>query len=499
LIPIVYVDYHQHMVDPGRWRALPVILAATFLYGFDLNVVNIALASLQRDLHAGSAALELVVGGYAFTYAAGLVTGGRLGDLFGYRRMFTAGMASFAIASLLCGLAQSPGELVGARLLQGLAAAVMVPQVLAMITALFPGEERPRALAWFGVTAGVSGLCGQVLGGLLLSANVLGLSWRAIFFLNVPIGALVLVLASRLVPKVATPAGTRMDPCGVAGISAALALALAPLSLGQQEGWPAWTWACLAASVPVMAAALAREQRLDQRGGQPLIDLSLFGRRSFTAGMAISVAFMACFTSSVFTVSLLLQDGLGLTPLHAGLAFLPMAATGIAGPLIGRRLLPRYGPFQVMLAGSLVNAAGFAALALILQIAGPAVTVIPVSITLAVTGLGNMLILPTVIGVSLTAVGREQAGIASGTLNTTQQFAGSAGIAVIATVFFAGLGHRTHTAGYTHATAAAAWIDLGLTLVITTLSAVLAPRLRPAPAGLPDERSVDQPPSPARP
>jgi MFS family permease len=283
LILIVYVDYHQHMVDPRRWRALPVILAATFLYGFDLNVVNIALASLQRDLHAGSAALELVVGGYAFTYAAGLVTGGRLGDLFGYRRMFTAGMASFAIASLLCGLAQSPGELVGARLLQGLAAAVMVPQVLAMITALFPGEERPRALAWFGVTAGVSGLCGQVLGGLLLSANVLGLSWRAIFFLNVPIGALVLVLASRLVPKVATPAGTRMDPCGVAGISAALALALAPLSLGQQEGWPAWTWACLAASLPVMAAALAWEQRLDRRGGQPLIDLSLFGRRSFTA------------------------------------------------------------------------------------------------------------------------------------------------------------------------------------------------------------------------
>jgi EmrB/QacA subfamily drug resistance transporter len=487
------------MAHAFRWRALPVILAATFMYGFDFNVVNIALASLQRDLHAGSAALELVVGGYAFAYAAGLVTGGRLGDLFGYRRMFTTGMTGFVLASLLCGLAQTPAELVGARLLQGLAAAVMVPQVLAMITALFPGEERPRALAWFGVAVGVSGLCGQVLGGLLLSANVLGLSWRAIFLLNIPIGALVLVLAFRVVPRVDGRSGARLDPVGTAGISAALALALGPLSLGQQQGWPAWTWVCLAASVPVMAAALAWERHLDRAGGQPLIDLSLFGRRSFTVGMAISVAFMAAFTSSVFIVSLLFQDGLGLTPLHAGLAFLPMAAAGIAGPLIGRRLLPRYGPFRVMLAGSLVNAVGFLSLASILQIAGQAITAVPISITLAVIGLGSMLILPTVIGVALTDVRTEQAGIASGTLSTTQQFAGSAGIAVIATVFFAALGQRTHTAGYAHATATAVWIDLSLTLVITALTAVLARRRRLVPADLPEQRRAAHTASPARP
>jgi EmrB/QacA subfamily drug resistance transporter len=487
------------MAHPHRWQALPVVLAATFTYGFDLNVVNIALASLRHDLHAGSAALELVVGGYAFAYAAGLVTGGRLGDLFGYRRMFATGMAAFVLASLLCGLAQTSAELVGARLLQGLAAAVMIPQVLALITALFPGEERPRALAWFGVTAGVSGLCGQVLGGLLLSANVLGLSWRAIFFLNVPIGALVLALASRLVPTVAGRSGARLDPVGVVGISAALALALAPLSLGQQQDWPAWTWICLVASVPVMVAALAWERRLDRIGGQPLVDLSLFHRRSFAAGMAISVAFMAAFTSSVFITSLLLQNGLGLTPLHAGLAFLPMAATGIAGPLIGRQLLPRYGPFRVMFAGSLVNAAGFAALALVLQVIGPAVTVVPISITLAVIGLGNMLILPTVIGVALTDVRTEQAGVASGTLNTTQQFAGSAGIAVIATVFFAALGHRHGTVGYPHAAAITIWIDLSLTLVITGLSAVLAPRKHPVSTDLPNDRTLTQPRGLSRP
>jgi EmrB/QacA subfamily drug resistance transporter len=474
-----------------RWRALPVILAATFMYGFDLNVVNIALPSLQRDLHAGTAALELVVGGYAFSYAAGLVTGGRLGDLFGYRRMFTTGMAGFVIASLLCGIAQTPAELVGARLLQGLAAAVMVPQVLATITALFPKQERPQALAWFGVTAGVSGLCGQVLGGLLLSADVFGWSWRAIFFLNIPIGTLVLALVPRLVPALSTPAQARLDLLGVAGVSAALALALIPLSFGQQQGWPVWTWVCLACSIPVMAAALAWEQRLERSGGQPLIDLALFARRSFTAGMAISVAFMAAFTSSVFTASLLLQDGLGLTPLHAGLAFLPMAATGIAAPQLSRRLLPRYGPYRIMLAGAVIDTAAFAALALTLQAAGSGITVAPISITLAVIGLGNMLIFPTVIGVALADVRAEHAGIASGTLNTTQQFAGSAGIAVIATVFFAALGPRTHTGGYAHATALATWIDLGLILVIAILAAVLASR-RTVSAGPADEQGAAQ-------
>lgn len=462
--------------DP-RWRALPVVLTGTFLYGFDLNVVNIALPSLQHDLGAGSAALELVVGGYSFAYAAGLVTGGRLGDLLGYRRIFAAGMTGFAIVSLLCGLAQTPTELVAARLLQGLAAAVMVPQVLATITALFTHAERVRALAWFGVTAGVSGLCGQVLGGLLLSADVLGLSWRAIFLLNIPIGVIVLALLPGLVPKVAAPSKARLDPLGVVGITAALALALAPLSLGEQQGWPVWTWACLLGSVPVMVLALAWERRVKRAGGQPLVDLGLFRRHSFTAGMAISIAFMAAFTSSVFIASLLLQDGFGLSPLHAGLAFLPMAAAGIVGPLIGGRLVPRYGAYRVMIVGSLTNTAGFTTLALLLQLVGSGVTVPQVSIALAVVGFGNMLILPTVIGVALADVRPEQAGIASGTLNTTQQFAGSAGIAVIATVFFAALSSGTHTSNYTHAAAIAAWIDLGLTLLIPALCAALTPHL----------------------
>jgi hypothetical protein len=197
--------------DSRRWLMLPVVLLAMFMAGFDIWVVNVAAPSLQRDLHVSDAALQLIVGGYAFMYASGMVTGGRLGDLVGYRRMFMIGVASFAVASLLCGLAQSPVELVGARLLQGLTGAAMVPQVLALITATFPAPERSRALAWFGVTMGLAFVSGQILGGLLLQADVLGLGWRAIFLVNVPIGLGALVVARLRLRESRDPAAGGVD------------------------------------------------------------------------------------------------------------------------------------------------------------------------------------------------------------------------------------------------------------------------------------------------
>ena len=222
--------------DPRRWLMLPVVLMAMFMAGFDLWVVNVAAPSLQRDLHVTDAALELIVGGYAFMYASGMVTGGRLGDLLGYRRMFMIGVASFAIASLLCGLATSPGQLVIFRLLQGLTGAAMVPQILALITATFPVQERSRALSWFGVTIGLSFVSGQILGGLLLQENVLGLGWRAIFLVNVPVGALALVASALLIPAARGLRKPRLDPVGAIGVSGSVALALVPLTLGHDEG-----------------------------------------------------------------------------------------------------------------------------------------------------------------------------------------------------------------------------------------------------------------------
>ena len=227
---------------PRRWLMLPVLLSAMFMAQLDLYVVNVAAPSLQYDILAGQAALELIVAGYGFTYASGLVTSGRLGDLVGARKMFLGGMVAFTLASLLCGLAQSPGQLVVARLLQGLCGAAMVPQVLALITAVFPPPERPRALGWFGVTVGVGAVAGQVLGGALLEGDVFGLGWRAIFLVNVPVGLVAVLFAQRLLPHRAGTRRAKLDPLGAVGVSASLALALIPLVLGRSEGWPAWVW-----------------------------------------------------------------------------------------------------------------------------------------------------------------------------------------------------------------------------------------------------------------
>jgi MFS family permease len=207
------------LVDGDRRLLLAVVLAATFVCAFDPNVVNVALPSLQRRLHAGPGALELMVGGFAFAYASGLVTAGRLGDLFGYRRLFLVGVVAFTLASGLCGLAGTPGELVGARVVQGLAAAAMVPRVLALITVTFDPRQRPGALALFGVIGAVGSVAGQVLGGVIIDADIAGLGWRAVFLVNLPVGIIVLTVARIVLPHRHGHSGGTLDPVGVLGVS----------------------------------------------------------------------------------------------------------------------------------------------------------------------------------------------------------------------------------------------------------------------------------------
>ena len=271
---------------PRRWAMLPVILIAMFMAGFDIWAVNVAAPSLQRDLHVSDAALQLIVGGYAFMYASGMVTGGRLGDLFGYKRLFMIGVVTFGLASLACGLAPSAGVLVVFRLVQGLTGAVMVPQVVALITATFPARERSRALGFYGATLGLGFVSGQILGGGLIQANIFGLGWRAIFLVNVPVGVIALIVAAVVVPQARGKRRPRLDPLGALGVSGGLALALVPLTLGSDEGWPVWTWVSMALALPVLAVTLAWERRLTRRGGEPLLDLTLFRDRAFSAGPA---------------------------------------------------------------------------------------------------------------------------------------------------------------------------------------------------------------------
>jgi len=452
---------------------LVVLLSAYFMAQFDFFVVNVAAPSFERSLRAGPVALELIIGGYAFAYAAGMITAGRLGDMLGHRRMFIAGVLGFTVASLLCGLAQNPAELVTARLLQGLAGAVMVPQVLGTITAAFPRQDRPRAIAWFGVTGGVASVAGQVFGGWLLSANVLGLGWRAIFLVNVPIGLLAAVAARRfLAPRAARPGapGSRLDLPGAAGVTAALALVLVPLALGRTASWPAWTWACMACGLAAAALTGYWQRTLRRRGGQPILETALFGVPTYAAGTAASVAFLAYFASFMFTLTLLLQGGFGLTPFRAGLAFAPMGVTFSVAALLGRPLVARYGR-RIIGLGCAIAAAG-----LIMLTVHPGLALVIVAA--GTVGAGNGLVLPQLNGTALTQVNPRQAGVGSGMLTTAQQFAGSAGVTIIGTVFFSVLG----AGDYAGAARVTAIIYLVLTAIVAALVALIAVRDREAPA-----------------
>jgi EmrB/QacA subfamily drug resistance transporter len=461
---------------PARWQLLPVLLAAMFMAQFDLNAVNVATASIQRDLHAGQAALELIVAGYGFTYASGLITGGRLGDLFGNRRMFLVGALAFTVASALCGAAQSPNQLIIARLLQGLTGAAMVPQVLAQVTSVFPAPERPRALSWFGVTVGLGAVAGQVLGGTLLDLDLFGLGWRVIFLVNVPIGVIAASAAYRLIPR--KPAGTRtaLDPLGAIGISLSLGLLLVPLVLGRTESWPVWTWACVALSIPVAVITLTWETRLNRRGGQPMLQLSLFEDSIFNRGVVVGLGLFGGFYSLMFVLALVLQFGLGLSPLRAGLTFGPLGLAFAVASILAPRFAPRYGA-RLITVGSTIAAIGAVTLYAALQISSQDVTVGRLIAPMILIGLGNGVAVPVTIGAVLSGAHPRHAGAAAGVLTTTQQFSGAAGVAVLGTIFFTLLGSGSSLPDYASAGAGVVLIVFALILIAGLCSLLL-----PSPA-----------------
>jgi EmrB/QacA subfamily drug resistance transporter len=454
--------------NPRRWLMLPVVLMAMFMAGFDIWAVNVAAPSLQHDLHVSDAALQLIVGGYAFMYASGMVTGGRLGDLFGYRRMFMIGVVTFAAASLLCGLSQSAGELVAARLLQGLTGAAMVPQVLALITATFPAHERPKALSWFGVTMGLGFVSGQILGGGLLSANVFGLSWRAIFLVNVPVGIAALIASARLVPRAFSDRRPRLDPLGALGVSGSLALALVPLTLGRSEGWPVWTWVAMALALPVLGLTLLWERHLSRGHGQPLLDLELFGERAFSAGLVVNFGLVFFFGSFMFVLTLLLQEGLAQSPIHAGIEALPLAFTFTLASILGPRFASRLGPRSITL-GASIAALGTFGVVFTGSRYGASLTGWDLAPATAVIGLGQGIALPSLIGAVLAHVQPSRAGAAAGILTTTQQFGAASGIAVIGAVFYGALGSGVASRGmFVHG------MDLGMLVDAILLVAAAA-------------------------
>ena len=443
--------------DPRRWLTLVVLLLAAFMNLLDISIVNIAIPSIQRNLHASYADVQWALAGYTLAYALVLITGGRLGDTFGRRRLFLIGVTGFTVMSALCGAAQTPGMLIASRVVQGAFGAIMIPQVLAVIQVIFPGAERIKALAAFGVTAGLGTVSGPLLGGLLTQHNLFGLDWRPIFLINVPVGIAAVAASAVLVRESRAPRPPRLDPGGVALISAALLLLLFPLVQGRQLGWPVWTFVAMAGSVPVFAAFVAYERRKDRRDGSPLVQLQLFRTRAFAVGITIAVTFFLGVTSFALILTLFLQTGLGFGPLHAGLTFLPFSGGVLVASGAAARLAPRFGR-GVTMTGALVMAGGMAGLIATVQHYGGAVTTTEMTPALIVAGLGMGTVLAPLADILLSGVRVQDAGSASGLFNTSLQLGASIGVAVIGVLFFGFLGSQSAPA----AAAAAPGLHSGL-------------------------------------
>jgi MFS family permease len=425
---------------------LAVILVGVLLPMIDFFIVNVALPTIDRDLHASQPLLELVVSGYATAYALLLVLGGRLGDSIGRKRLFLAGMAAFTVTSLICGLAPTAAVLVVGRVAQGASAAVMVPQILATIQAATTGERRTRALARYGATGGLAAVLGQVLGGVLVSANIDSLGWRPIFLVNVPIGLVGLVLARKHMPDTRHGAPAPIDGPGTILLGLTVLAVLVPLTEGRSLRWPAWTIAMLVIA-PVTAAAFARyEARAELAGRVPLVPPSLLRHRSMRRGLVLALPFFAGFGAFMFCYALLVQEGLHASAMRAGLGLVPMAATFLLASLSTSRLLARFGT-KVLAAGGILQATGLAILGVTVYLGWPGLPVTWLAPGLAVAGLGQGLVMSPLFGIVLSEVPPAVAGAGSGVLTTTQQTALALGVATLGSLFLTlaadGTGVRT--------------------------------------------------------
>jgi EmrB/QacA subfamily drug resistance transporter len=451
---------------------LIVVLAGAFMAILDVAIVNVAIPSIRKDLDAGFGAVELVISGYTLTYACLLVTGGRLGDLFGRRRLFVLGLLVFSGASALCGAAPSIGVLIAARALQGVGGALMYPQVLAIIQVTFSGDERTRALAIFGSTLGLAAIAGQLVGGALLAADVLGLGWRPVFLVNVPIGLVAAGAAWRVLPADEPEAHSRLDGGGVALAAGALLLVAVPLLEGRDAGWPWWAFACLVAALPAGAAFVRYERRLAQRGGAPLVPLELFRNRSFASGVPIAACFLASYASFLLILAVYLQAGLGFSPLHAGAVYTPSAVGFFITSLAAPKLVPLLGR-HVLTLGYVVAALGLLSTAATAAAAGTSLVGWELAPALFVTGLGQGLGLTPLVGTIIAGLGPQQAGAGSGVVTTTMQMGNVLGVALGGLLFFSVLGSGTPGVDYADAFA----IVLPMSAALLLAAAYLVHRL----------------------
>lgn len=459
----------EHTTKGQRGGALlAILLMAPFFAQADATIVNVATPSIGTDLGASGAALELVVGGYLIAFAVLLITGARLGQTHGYKRVFLLGFGVFAAASLLGGLAPNSTVLIIARVLQGAGAALMFPQALTGIQLNFSGAARIRAIGVYAIALSAGAVIGQILGGVLISADIAGTGWRAIFLVNVPICMAVIVAAIRYLPADQERASRHVDFAGVATLSASVLLVVLPLIFGRAEGWPAWTWVCLVASLPAFGVFIATQWRESARGGSPLLNLHVLVRPAISLGLLTLLVATGTYYALLFTLAQYLQQGLGRSALFSGLILVPwVAAFGVAGQLV-RRLPTRVDPL-VPFVGCLLLTASYLAISISLFTDQRNDAMLIVLFAAGGLGLGTQYI--SLIGHLTNAVSPRYAPDISGASTTTLQVGGALGVAAFGTLYL-GLSSQPGPAHATHAFAVTTLALAGAAL-IATISAYL--------------------------
>jgi EmrB/QacA subfamily drug resistance transporter len=450
------------------------LLAGAFLPIMDFFITNVALPSIDASLHASAGELELVIAGYGVAYAALLVVGGRLGDRYGRHRLFLGALVGFVVASAVCGLAPTVGVLIAARILQGATAALLIPQVLATFHHTLEHERKARALALYGATSGIAAVVGQLVGGLLVSADIAGTSWRPIFLVNVPIGLVVLLVAARIVPTTRSPHPVGIDIPGTVLFAATLVALLVPLTEGHSLGWPLWIWLLLAAAVMLAAVTYLVEWRAERRDEVPLLPPSLLRLPSMSRGLVMVFAFSMGFGAFMFVFALTVQDGLHADALHGGLAILPMAVLFFIGSLFAPRLINRFGRAALSV-GAVVQLAGLAWLVTVLVQGWPHVSLWATAAPLALTGAGQSMLFAGLFRSVLSDVPTHLGGVGSGVLITLQQSGLALGVAALGTLYLALAPHNT-----AHAFAAVEYVQMGIVALLAFGAAAL-PRFTKAP------------------
>lgn len=416
------------------WWPISIVMAGMFMAILDSFIVVVADPAIEANLRASTSDVQWILAGYQLSFAVFLITGSRLADIYGRKRVFLLGVALFTLSSVACALAPSAGILITSRVIEGVGAALMVPQVFASITGLVPEQRRHSVYGVLGVVIGMATISGQLIGGLLITANLFGSDWRSVFWVNVPIGIAILLLAVRHVPGSRSATTRKLDMPGVVVLSIALLLAVFPLIEGRQSGWPWWIWACFAGSAAAFGLFVAIERAVERRGGDPLMRLALFSQRSFSLGIVLVLAVYAMLTSYYLALSVTMQQGLGLSALGAGLVYTPAAVTFFVFSLVASRIVPKYGR-RVLEVGSVVLACGYLTTAIVL-LSGPRITPLLIIPTLMLQSLGGGLLITPLLNTVLSRIKPESIGMASGALSTAQQGGGALGVAIIGTVLF---------------------------------------------------------------